>query len=286
MSNAWQRIEAEARGVVVGAGRFPLRAYSELMPPPYVGLKPYARAEPGAATDQISDGASFDIDEYEQAQSIGPGLDRISDEILGRLERLVRGTAHGLSHTLLEGNPAWPAELAEAAADGRLAHDPLVVVCPLALSRTQDDKGNDRWTLFGTSHEGPAAASLRGLDEESLGDLLQWAGLEGAWRIFGDDALPAELRGRLLGEDPVASVQTLVTFRPFSELPAAIRAAYLAGTLVLVPSPATLLLFEHPRYRELSRELPRARQIPLLHLFPRVEDSFTIRIPQSGWLDE
>jgi hypothetical protein len=26
----------------VGAGRFPLRAYSELMPSPYVGIKPYA----------------------------------------------------------------------------------------------------------------------------------------------------------------------------------------------------------------------------------------------------
>ncbi len=286
MSNAWQRIEAEARGAVVGAGRFPLRAYSELMPPPYVGLKPYAPAKPGAATDSISDGESFDLDEYEQAQSIGPGLDRIGDEIMGRLERLVRGGAHGLSHTLLDGNPAWPAELAEAAASGRLAHDPLVVICPLALSRTQDDKGNDRWTLFGTSHVGPASASLRGLNEDSLEQLLQWAGLAGAWRIFGDDGIPAELRARLLGDAPVASVQTLVTFRPFCELPAAIRAAYLAGDLVLVPSPAMLVLFEHPRYRELARELPRARQIPLLHLFRRVEDSFTIRIPQSGWLDE
>ncbi len=287
MSNAWQRIEAEAHGVFLGAGRFPLRAYSELMPPPYVGLKPYApRAELGATTDRISDGDSFDLDEYEQAQSIGPGLDQIADQLVTRLERLLRGGAHGLSRTLLDDNPAWPAELAEAARDGRLEHDPLVVICPLALSRTQDDKGNDRWTLFGTSHDGAASASLRGLDEESLGQLLQWAGLEGAWRIFGDDELPADLRGRLLGDAPVSSVKTLVTFQPFATLPDAIRAAYLAGDLVLVPSPATLVLFEHARYRELSRELERARQIPLLHLFRRVEDSFTIRIPQSGWLDE
>jgi hypothetical protein len=47
-----------------------------------------------------------------------------------------------------------------------------------------------------------------------------------------------------------------------------------------------LVLFEHPRYRQLAAELPRALQIPLLHLFPRVEGSCAIRIPQSGWLDE
>ena len=282
MTNAWQRIEAELRAAVVGAGRFPLRAYSELMPPPYVGLKPYSHHD---TTDRISDGTTFDLDEYEHAQLIEPGLDRIADELLQRLGRLLRGEPHGLSRTLLDGNPAWPAELADAARDGRLAHDPLVLICPLALSRTQDDKGNDRWTLFGTSHDGAAAPSLRGLDEESLASLLQWAGLDGDWRVLARE-LPAALRSRDLGTAPVSSLQTLVTFRPFAELPDAIRAAYLAGELVLVPSPAMVVLFHHARYRELARELPRARQIALLHLFPRVEDSFTIRIPQSGWLDE
>ena len=138
MSNAWQRIEAEAHGVFLGAGRFPLRAYSELMPPPYVGLKPYApRAELGATTDRISDGDSFDLDEYEQAQSIGPGLDQIADQLVTRLERLLRGGAHGLSRTLLDDNPAWPAELDEAARDGRLEHDPLVAsdLCKLLILR-------------------------------------------------------------------------------------------------------------------------------------------------------
>jgi len=37
MTDAWQRIEADAREAYAGAGRFPLRAYSELTPPPYVG---------------------------------------------------------------------------------------------------------------------------------------------------------------------------------------------------------------------------------------------------------
>src|SRR5262249_30329081 len=75
-------------------------------------------------------------------------------------------------------------------------------------------------------------------------------------------------------------------FEPFAKLPEAVRTAYLGGKLALVPNPASLVFFEHPRYRALAKELPRAMQIPLLHLFPRVEQSCAIRIPQSGWLDE
>jgi hypothetical protein len=278
----WDQIEAEARGAFVGAGQFPLRAYSELMPPPYVGLKPYAPERGrGAATYGVSDGHSLDIDEYEQAHDLEPGLERIAQRLVDELGKLVHGEPHGLSHTLLAGNPAWPAELAEAARAGRLAHDPLIVICPLALSRTQDDKGNERWTLFGASHDGPATAFWHGMDEMQLAELLGWARLSGEWRVL--DAPPA-LRGRELGA--LAGVRTLVTFRPFTELPAEVRAAYLAGTLALVPSPASLVVFEHPRYRQLARELPRAMQIALLQLFPRVETAYAIRIPQSGWLDE
>ena len=73
---------------------------------------------------------------------------------------------------------------------------------------------------------------------------------------------------------------------PFAQLPARVRAAYLARKLRIVPTPASLVFFEHPGYRKLAAQLPRATQIPLLHLFPRVEGSCAIRIPQSGWLDE
>src|SRR5258705_4304411 len=83
MTTAWQRIEAEAREAFVGAGRFPLRAYSEVMPPPHVGLKPYMpRVDLGGTTDRISDGETYDLDEYEQAQLIEPGLDRIAAGIV------------------------------------------------------------------------------------------------------------------------------------------------------------------------------------------------------------
>ncbi len=280
MSDVWTQIEAEARDAYRGEGRFPLRAYSELLPPPYVGIKPYAPERATAPTSfAVTSGDALDIDEYEQAHDLEPGLDRIAEHLVAELGKLVRGEHHALSRTLLEGNPAWPGELAESARAGKLAHDPLLVICALALSRTQDDKGNERWTLFGASHDGPGAAFWNGMTEDKLGDLLGWAKLERDWRVLGD-ALPAR------AWRPGDRARVVVAFEPFARLPQQLRAAYLAGEVVLVPTPASLVFFEHPRYRALARELPHAMQIPLLHLFPRVETSCAIRIPQSGWLDE
>src|SRR6516164_5499343 len=287
MSDAWEQIEAEARESF-GKRPFPLRAYSEFMPSPYVGIKPYLPGRASSAcTFAVSRADTLDIDEYEQAHDLEPGLDRIAEHLVLELGKLLTGKPGGLPHALLENNRAWPEELASAAASGRLIHDPQLVICPIALSRTQDDKGNDRWTLFGASHERPGPVFWHGLDEAGIDRLLTWAGLQGPWRILAPEAeLPRALHGRLLADTPLPEVKALVTFEPFGTLPAAVRAAYLAGRLVLVPTPASLLFFEHPGYRALERELPHAIQIPLLHLFPRVEGSCAIRIPQSGWIDE
>ncbi|MGO8996273.1 MAG: M28 family peptidase, partial [Polyangiaceae bacterium] len=293
---AWQLIEAEARDARQGSAssRFPLRAYSELMPPPYVGIKPYDPDRSHApATAAAGDDDSFDITEYEQAQEIEPSLPLLADHVLLELGKLVRGEAHALSRTLLEGNPAWPAALAEAARRGALADDPLILVMPLALSRTQDDKGNVRWTLFGTSHDGPSAPFWRSFADEALFTrFLAWASDDRdatmpSVRVLADAAdLPPFALSRNLGGASLDGVRTLVTFQPFARLPGPVQEAYLARALRLVPSPASLLFYEHPLYRRLSAALPRATQIPLLHLFPRCEESYKIRIPQSGWLDE
>ena len=53
-------------------------------------------------------------------------------------------------------NPYWPSELAARA--GKLFHERYVVFLPLALSKTQDDKGRIRWTFFGGSEQGPERA--------------------------------------------------------------------------------------------------------------------------------
>src|SRR3569833_1990445 len=102
MTDAWQRIEDEACGAFHGEGRFPLRAYSELMPPPYVGIKPYApECARRDATCAVTDRDAFDIDEYELAHDLEPGFARIADGIVAEIAKLTRGERHALSHTLL-----------------------------------------------------------------------------------------------------------------------------------------------------------------------------------------
>ena len=46
---AWSQIEKEAAGAFLGPGHFPVPAYSEFMPPPFVGLKPFTACDAGGA---------------------------------------------------------------------------------------------------------------------------------------------------------------------------------------------------------------------------------------------
>jgi hypothetical protein len=292
----WSLFEAEAERAFAGPGRFRIRAYSEFMPPPYVGCKPY---EPGLSRAECTASAtgdlSLDITEYEQAQELEPGLVRIASVLVTEIAKLARGTSHRLSHTLLDGNPAWPAALADAALQHGFRHETFSIALPLSLSRTQDDKGNVRWTLFGASHDGAARpfwASFGDDDEARFARTIAWMTAEedppAEVRVIADLAeLPAFARPLLLADaEPLDGVRTVVTFRPFADLPPRVQNAYLARRLRIAPSPASLLFFEHRRYRELARALPLATQIPLLHVFPRIEEGYAIRIPQSGWLDE
>ena len=300
----WEQLEAEAWDAFAGEGRFPLPAYSEYMPSPYVVLKPYApRRAAGACTIGASDDAAMDVTEHEQAHGLTPGLAKIAAHLLTELDRLARGTPHEFSRTLLDDNPAWPSALADSAPARRAAGEPIVIALALCLSRTEDDKGNTRWTLFGVSHDGPGAAFWRSFTDQGPNEhrarfahFVAWAQqvtpgpdarLDGV-RIVADAAeLPAFARALRLEETaPLDGVDTVVTFRPFATLPAPVRERYLAGHLRLVPHPAGLVFFEHAGYRKLSLALPRATQIPLLHLFSRLTDSAQLRIPQSGWLDE
>jgi hypothetical protein len=299
--SAWDEIEAEARGAFAGNGRFPLPAYSEYMPSPYVVVKPYgARRADGAATIRASDGDAMDVTEMEQAHELGPGLGKIAGHLLAELGRLVSGKPHDFSRTLLDQNAAWPRALAESAPALRGAGEPIVVALSLALSRTQDDKGTVRWTLFGVSHDGPGPAlwrSFRDDDHELFARFVGWARADKAAagpaplervRVLAEPSeLPAFARALRLEDGELPDhVDTLVTFRPFAALPPAVQQGYLAGKLRLVPHPAGLIFFEHPGYRKLSLALPRATQIPLLHLFSHIGETNEIRIPQSGWLDE
>ncbi|MBI2898698.1 MAG: M28 family peptidase [Planctomycetes bacterium] len=250
-----------------------LAAYSEFMPPPYLGIKPAGEPDPFAPADEFG----WNVSEFEEAQELRPGLDHVARHVFAQLDKLARGQATQLSKTLLRDNPALPPTL----------RPPETLILPVALSRTQDDKGNVRWTLFGSSHEGPERAFWRSFFEAPGRERPD---AEATFlRLFGDasvlpgpdEELPAF--ARKLVRRPA---KRLLTFRFFAELPADVRAAYLDGSVELIPSPASLLFWGHQGYRRLAAELPYATQVPLLHLFPHTELRPGFRIPQSGWLDE
>ncbi|MGC4113184.1 MAG: hypothetical protein QM765_00595 [Myxococcales bacterium] len=306
---AWKMIAEEAARCFRGDDPVAARAYSEFMPPPYVALKPYA---PGLLGLPAVGGSGFGVTEYEEANELGPGFARIARHLLDEVQKLVQPHAdparrkeHEFSSTLLKGNPAWPAE----ASASQRAPRALTLAIPLALSRTQDDKGNARWTLFGASHTGPARAFwesfgakgekrfvatagwLAGIQADTV-QALEAAGVrvhprsaDPALPGFDEGPLPSFAKA-LLWKPGAAAPKTLLTFEPLQKLPDALRQAFLDGAMTVVPTPAGLVFFEHAGYRALAKTLPLALQIPLLQMFPRSESSYTLRIPQSGWLDE
>src|SRR5205823_3476239 len=77
-----------------------------------------------------------------------------------------------------------------------------------------------------------------------------------------------------------------LTFRPFAELPAAVRRAYLAGDLCLLPFPGSLAFWGAPAYARLARGLPLAAQIPLRLVVPEHDEEGGLRVPKAGWTEE
>ena len=301
-----------------GAGAYPLPAYSEFLPPPRLGPTPYGATAP--TPFEAGDPWGWHVAEHEESAELRPGLEQIARQVIGTLAKLGRGEkTHRLSRASLENNPYWPPELAERA--GRLKHERFVVLHPLALSRTQDDKGRVRWTFFGGSDLGPSYAFWRGFfsapkrerpAEEGLAflrnllasafgeDLRKLADLRRAGlRILPQGELLAPLPDWTEGPLPSwsesllwdgkrlpKSMRYLLTFRPFSHLSEAVRRAYLDGKLHLIPFPGSLLFWGVPLYLELRASLPRAVQLPLQHLVDRHVGPEGFRVPQSGWLHE
>ncbi len=293
--------------------RYPIAAYSEFMPPPRVGRKPYGTFDPMPFDDR--DPFGWPVPEHQESQELGPGLASVARELLRCFDHLGSGRpTHGITKAELAGNPYWPEILASALP---LAHERYVTLLPLALSRTQDDKGRVRWTLFGASEQGPAKAFWQGFREapgrewpaerilrffrnllhavygEQEPDLRK-VGFRVLPEIqapdfpyWGDAPLPDLVRPLMLTPDePVESLRYLLTFRPFGTLPEPVQRAYVTGRLHLLPFPGSLVFWGAGPYRRLANALPRGMQIPLLRLIPRHEQWHGMRVPQSGWLHE
>jgi hypothetical protein len=297
-----------------GEGKYPIVAYSEFMPPPRVGWKPYGKFKTLILSDD--DPWGWHIREHEEAFELRPGLQMLAENILTMLIYLGEGTPHhAIARKKLDDNEYWPPELAEHA--GKLKHERYVVLMPLAFSRSQDDKGRTPWTLFGASEQGPARgfwksfftdpdtevpeeqglAFFRRLLSSAYGETEQDLHVAGFRILLRDrerqcpywreDARPRWTNRFLWKEgQPLRGVKYLLTFRPFARLPAAVRKAYLAGELHLLPFPGSMVLWGAQPYLRLQKELPLAIQIPLLQQLHRRRGFQDIRIPQAGWVHE
>jgi hypothetical protein len=298
-----------------GEGSFPILPNSEFMPPVRLGRKPYGTWDTLPLSEK--DPWGWPISEYEEALTLRPGLIDIAHHVYAKLIPLCQGEEeHGISPSKLQDNPFWPPELANCTA---LEHERFVLLLPLALSLTQDDKAHIRWTLFGNSEQGPSRAFWKGFysapgvevpSEQSLNFFRDLLGhvydepahhledlLKAGFRILpeknplpsfpAEGPLPSWTSDYVIGDrDTLRGVKYLLTFRPFRDMPAAVRRKYLAGELHLLPFPGSLIFWGVTKYTKLAEHIHLATQVPLLHLIQRHEIPGKIRIPQSGWFKE
>jgi len=295
-----------------GSGAFRIDAYSEFMPPPRVGWKPYGPVPVNAQLFSPDDPYGWKVHEFDETLELQPGLHQIANQLMTRLKRLQDGNPEtGLPRHVCRDNPFWPPELARS----NLQNDRCVLLLPLSLSRTQDDKGRVRWTLFGNSEQGPGKAFWKSfftapqveappefgigflcrLLHSVYGECIEGAdGLRRAgFRILPEDQpdfpfwnegeLPSWAKSFLLRDDePSDLVKYLLTFRQFGRLPAPVREAYIGGRLALLPFPGSLVFWGVERARLVYPQLPLALQVPLLANVNRRESPVGIRVPQAG----
>jgi hypothetical protein len=314
----WQKL-VEGYPWFVGEGRYPLPAYSEFMPSPRVGCSLYGDIDKALFAED--DPYGWRVPEIEEEYELRPGLAQIAKQVLGYLTKFGRGGQDyrvvGRNRRLVEGNPYWSPEL--DARLGSFGRERYVTLMPVALGKTQDYLGRVRWTLFGTSEQGPERAfwqsfytapdqetpvsealafisnllsSVYGEATRSVEDLLQLgfrilpAEKDERFPYWNVDPLPKWTQSFLI-DDAAATdnIWYLLTFRPFSKLPAALREKYLAEKLALIPSPFALIQWGMQIYRQATDLFPLAMQYPILPLVAR-HDGAGIRVPQSAWLSE
>jgi len=318
-SSGWVKLVKDYP-LFLGKTKYSIPAYSEFMPPPHLGFSPY-----NGFDDTIfvkDDPFGWYVSEIEEEHELQPGLSNLAHQILEEIVKLGQGLPAyriaGHQGRNLEDNIYWPPELAAQA--GKIPHERYVVFLPLALSRTQDDKGRVRWTFFGGSEQGPESAFWKSFylsqgqersKEEAfnfisglLSTVYGEANADSAnlyktgFRIlptarnslfhnWNEETLPSWTESFLWDEkSPIEDVRYLVTFRPFNSLPANVRAGYLAGKIVLLPFPGSLVFWGMNSYLRLQAEMPLAFQLPLQHLVARRDGPDGIRVPQSGWFHE
>jgi len=308
-SYGWQKM-LEGYPWLNSEGRFPITAYSEFMPSPLVGRKSLGEIDHVLFSDD--DLFGWHISEIEEEYELKPGIEHIGHQVMADIIKLGKGiTEHyiqGHGGENLKDNPYWPHELSEKA--GTLYHERYVTLLPLMLSRTQDDKGRVKWSLFGNSihdieetfwknfYKAPgveistdeSVSFFTGILSEAYNEEFSEGKslFESGFRIMPTETdLPAWAEPYIVNENSTFDqIRYLFTFRPFSSLPVTARELYLSGRLSLLPFPGSLVFWGMPGYEKLKKEFPLAGQIPLLNLVARNRGISGLKVAQSGWFHE
>jgi hypothetical protein len=259
-------------------GGFSLRAYSEFMPAPRAGARPYewrtetlttiARSPEWRRHYDPKSPSAFQVSWFDELRYLRPGLEKLATD--------------------------WLQSLPSSAG-------PVVAFFSVALSQTQDDLGRTPWTVLGSADGEPEEEFWRSLrDHQSFplwmctllsrtrlspGPCSSTSDLERlGLRLFSKSrsVLPDARRLRAkAGERP----RLLLTFLPTESWPESWKTDFESGKLVVLPHPSTL----SPWRSELASRLRRAQddggQIPLAEIFSRSPAIPGLRVPKSGALE-
>ena len=130
-ATGWNRLLADPDWCR-GRGRFPIPAYSEYMPPPWLGVNPYGTPDP--YTRPAGDNWGWNVSEYEQTHELAPGLEVIAREVLEEVVKLGTGrAAPQITRRKLRDNPYWPDALAGRAVGTLIAIYAMARFAPQAL---------------------------------------------------------------------------------------------------------------------------------------------------------
>jgi len=289
---AWSQIEKEAAGAFLGPGRFPCPP-TRIHAAPVRGLKPFTACDAGGAADNTSvcDEYGVAVDEYEQEHELRPGLAKIANHLVLELRKLAAGSTHEFSHTLLDGNLAWPEALrlppARAATRSVPSSSCRRWRCRAPRTTRATCAGPCSAPVISQPLPSSGAASLTVTRSVSCGS---WHGPAAIRRSQARACVFSARRPSCLGSPALACGAST------SRLSGSTRSSPWSHSL-LCPircrrpfstdaahsaTPASHVFSGHPGYRKLAAALPRATQIPLLHLFPACKEDTRFAFPSRG----
>lgn len=285
LSDGWNTV-FDSKTAWVPPLSHPIEAYSEFMPAPSIGARPYPLLYETKASLLQSQGYFpyynpqdphyFFIPSFDEVTVIRPGLIYLMKHFLKDLSQLSKGETpgggklKGIPKSLLENNPYFPDKLR--------GEEAIVSILPITLSMTQNDQGQTPWTVFGGTMASYEEVFWKSLKSQSPREWLcklihshyapDTPCKDQRLLVYSNSPeLPAELT-TFLGTDP-RTAKFLVTFQPFRSWPEIVKKRYRQKRLVVVPHPLSLIFQGSPIYRSIAERWPEAQEIPLLFEFSK-----------------